>query len=179
MKDALAIHRWLLAHQVHHEILRLPRSLSAADDLPEILGVPPENCLRVTVFEATYPFGSEPVALIGSVAAPTRPALIAAILGARRVRPAPAFLINSVTDYAADLVCPLLLPDELTVLLDQRLIDSLRPDDSVYSPTGERSTALLLLAHDLFALVGGKAVELRAHGARHGPGGLGGITAPR
>ena len=117
MKDALAIHRWLLAHQVHHEILRLPRSLSAADDLPEILGVPPENCLRVTVFEATYPFGSEPVALIGSVAAPTRPALIAAILGARRVRPAPAFLINSVTDYAADLVCPLLLPDELTVLL--------------------------------------------------------------
>jgi prolyl-tRNA editing enzyme YbaK/EbsC (Cys-tRNA(Pro) deacylase) len=162
MKDALAIHRWLLAHQVHHEILRLPRSLSVADDLPEVLGVSPENCLRVTVFAATYPFGGEPVALIGSAAGTTEPAAVAAILGARDVRPAPAHLVNAATDYAADLVCPLLLPEELTVLLDQRMIDALRPRDPVYSPTGERCTALLMAAHDLFALVAGKAVELRA-----------------
>jgi prolyl-tRNA editing enzyme YbaK/EbsC (Cys-tRNA(Pro) deacylase) len=173
MKDALAIHRWLLAHQVHHEIL--PRSLSGADELPEVLDVAPESCVSVTVFEASYPFGSEPVAVIGSVAFPSRSAVVGAILGARKMHPAPAFLVNSATDYAAGLVCPLLLPEELTVLLDQGLIDVLKPDEGVYTPTGERCTALLLRAHDLLALARGKAIELHT---RRRPLGLGGIAMP-
>jgi prolyl-tRNA editing enzyme YbaK/EbsC (Cys-tRNA(Pro) deacylase) len=170
MKDALAIHRWLLAHQIHHEILRLPRSLSDAEDLPDVLDVSPESCVCVTVFEASYPFGSEPVAVIGSVASHTRSAVVGAIIGARRMRPASAFMINSATDYAAGLVCPLLLPEELTVLIDQGLIDSLKGDDSVYTPTGERCTALLLRANDLFALASGKAMELQVRGRLPGLG---------
>lgn len=160
MKDALALHRWLLAHQVHHEILRLPRSLSGADDLPKTLGVPPETCVSVAVFEAAYTFGAEPVAVTASVAHPPDPAAVAAVLGAPEVRPAPAFLVNAATDYAAGLVCPLLLPQDLTVLLDQRLFDTLRPGDPVHTPTGERTTALRLRARDLLALLAGKPVEL-------------------
>ncbi len=168
MKDALAIHRWLLAHQVHHEILRLPRSLSGAEDLPETLGVPPETCVSVAVFEAVYAFGTErvtePAAAVSTVArpvAPEMPEMVASVLGAVEVRPAPAFAVNAVTDYAAGLVCPLLLPEGLTVLVDQRLFDTLRADDAVYTPTGERATALRLRARDLLAMTAGKPAELR------------------
>ncbi|MEV5412087.1 YbaK/EbsC family protein [Thermopolyspora sp. NPDC052614] len=165
MKDALAIHRWLLAHQVHHEILRLPRSLSGAEDLPETLGVPPETCVSVAVFAAVYAFGTERVtehaAVVSAVAHPVTPGMVASVLGAVEVRPAPAFAVNAVTDYAAGLVCPLLLPEELTVLVDQRLFDGLKADDAVYTPTGERATALRLSARDLLAMTAGKPAELR------------------
>ncbi|MCW2881822.1 MAG: hypothetical protein JWQ95_5922 [Sphaerisporangium sp.] len=165
MKDALAIHRWLLSHQIHHEIVRLPRALTCADDLPDILHVEPEACMRVTVFEVTTRTSREPVAVVTTVASPPRPGAVGALLGARRVRPAPAFLVNSATDYAATSVSPLLLPEELMVLIDERLADPRDPDDHVYSPTGERRTALRLRALDLLSLTPGKYVDLQA--ARH------------
>ncbi|MDH2425546.1 YbaK/EbsC family protein [Sphaerisporangium sp. TRM90804] len=167
MKDALAIHRWLLSHQIHHEIVRLPRPSACADDLPGILRVGPASCVRVTVFEVTTRSTREPVAVVTSVAAPPRPGAVGALLGARRVRPAPAFMINAATDYTATSVSPLLLPASLTVLIDERLADSREPDDVVYSPTGERRTALRLRALDLLALTPGKLVDLQ--GARHRP----------
>ena len=55
----------------------------------------------------------------------------------------------------------LLLPAELTVLVDRRLADGLDPDLAVYTTTGERATALCLAARDLLALVAGERVELR------------------
>jgi Cys-tRNA(Pro)/Cys-tRNA(Cys) deacylase len=165
MKDALAIHRRLLSHQIHHEIVRLPRPLTCADDLPGILHVEPSSCIRVTVFEVTTRNWREPVAVVTTVASPPRPGAIGALLGARRVRPAPAFLVNSATDYAATSVSPLLLPEELTVLIDERLTDSRDPDEMVYTPTGERRTALRLGVLDLLSLTPGKRVDLQA--ARH------------
>ncbi|MEV7966063.1 YbaK/EbsC family protein [Sphaerisporangium sp. NPDC088356] len=162
MKDALAIHRRLLSHQIHHEIVRLPRALTCADDLPEILHVDPDRCIRVTVFEVTTRSSRAPVAVVTTVAAPPRPGAVGALLGARRVRPAPAFLVNSATDYAATSVSPLLLPEELTVLIDERLADARDPDDLLYTPTGERRTALRLRALDLLTLTPGKYVDLQA-----------------
>ncbi|WP_248964652.1 aminoacyl-tRNA deacylase [Sphaerisporangium perillae] len=162
MKDALAIHRWLLSHQIHHEIVRLPRALTCADDLPAILHAEPASCIRVTVFEVTTRASREPVAVVTTVASPPRPGAVGALLGARRVRPAPAFLVNSATDYAATSVSPLLLPEELTVLIDERLADPDDPDELVYSPTGERRTALRLRTLDLLSLTRGKYVDLQA-----------------
>ncbi|WP_062346945.1 YbaK/EbsC family protein [Herbidospora yilanensis] len=164
MQDALAIHRWLLARQIHHEIVRLPRVLTSADELPEMLGVPPETCVTVTVFEVTTRGCREPVAVISSVARKPRPSVIAAALGADRVRPASSYTVNAVTDYAAGLVCPLLLPEKLTLLIDRRLVDATDPDVFVHTATGERMTALRLRAVHLFPLASGKPVELAGHG---------------
>ncbi|MEU8246342.1 YbaK/EbsC family protein [Nonomuraea sp. NPDC048916] len=158
MKDALAIHRRLLAHQVHHEIVRLPRPMTHADELPEMISAAPERCVAVTVFEVTARVGTEVVAVVSTVAAPPRPGVLCWLLGARDVRPAPAFLVNSTTDYAAGLVSPLLLPDELPVLIDERL----RSDtDPIFIATGERHTAISLRALDLLTLLPGKSVDLR------------------
>ncbi|GGS73727.1 hypothetical protein GCM10010156_35790 [Planobispora rosea] len=157
MKDALAIHRWLLAHQIHHEIVRLPRALTCADELPEVLSADPATCVGVSVFEVTTRIGREPVAVVSTVGAPPRPGAIGGALGARRVRPASAFTVNSATDYAAGLVCPLLLPEGLTVLVDERLS---RTTGLVHTPTGERHTALLVHVGDLLGLVAGKVADL-------------------
>ena len=167
MKDALAVHRWLLAHQVRHEILRLPRPLASASDLPYGLGVPPGACLAVTVFQAVTPLAEEVVAVIAAVDAPPAPGAVGAVCGARRVRPAPAFVVNAATDYAAGLVCPLLPPEHLTVLLDQRLVDSLGEADPVYTATGERHTALRIGATDLFTLADAKAVDIQPRRPAH------------
>ncbi|GII52216.1 hypothetical protein Pth03_06050 [Planotetraspora thailandica] len=160
MKDALAIHRWLLAHQIHHEIVRLPRPLTSSDNLPEILAASPETCVAVSVFVVSGKTGTEAVAVVGSVGDPPGAKAVGAFLGAERIRPATAFTVNSETDYADGLVCPLLLPDHMTVLIDQRLIDRIDPDDAVHTATGERCTALRLRAFHLFQLMSGKPVDL-------------------
>jgi Cys-tRNA(Pro)/Cys-tRNA(Cys) deacylase len=158
MKDALAIHRWLLAHQVHHEIVRLPRPMTCAEELPETVSAAPRRCVVVTVFDVATRIGSEVVvAVVSTVAAPPRPGAIGGLLGVRQVRPAPSFLVNSATDYTDGLVCPLLLPESLPVLIDDRL----RADDEpLFTATGERHTALCIRALDLLAILPGKMVDL-------------------
>lgn len=160
MKDALAIHRWLLAHQVHHEIVRLPRPMTCADELPETLSAAPGRCLMVTVFEVATRIGGEAVvAVASSVAHPPRPGAVGGLLGVRQVRPAPAHVVNAATDYADGLVCPLLLPESLPMLIDDRL----RADtEVVFTATGERHTALSIRALDLLTLLPGKMVDLRS-----------------
>ncbi|MDF2710035.1 MAG: hypothetical protein K0R62_5687 [Nonomuraea muscovyensis] len=158
MKDALAIHRWLLAHQVHHEIVRLPRPITGADELPEAVSAPPGRCVAVTAFEVTGRMGEQVVAIVSTVAAQPLPGVVGGLLGVRGVRPASAFAVNSATDYAAGLVCPLLLPDQLQILIDDRL----QPDaEPIFTATGERHTALRIRALDLLSMLPGKIVDLR------------------
>ncbi|MEU6737646.1 aminoacyl-tRNA deacylase [Streptosporangium sandarakinum] len=166
MKDALAIHRWLLAHQVHHEIVRLPRAMTSVRELPDLLSVSPATCVEVTVFEVTTRIGREPVAVVSTVGTPPASGVVGGIVGARRVRPATAFAVNSVTDYAAGLVCPLLLPETLPVLVDERLS---RTAQVVHTPTGERRTALRIRADHLLALVPGKTIGLVQSRSRREP----------
>lgn len=160
MKDALAIHRLLLAHQIHHEIVRLPRPLTCADALPEMLGAAGETCVCVSVFEVPARGAVEPVAVVGAVATRVAPDAVGAALRAQGVRPASSFVVNAATGYPDRLVCPLLLPDDLTVLIDQRLIDCLDPDGLAHTPTGERRTALRIRPRDLLPLIPAKPVDL-------------------
>jgi prolyl-tRNA editing enzyme YbaK/EbsC (Cys-tRNA(Pro) deacylase) len=162
MKDALAIHRMLLERETLHEIVRLPHAIANADELPGV-GLPGHRCLATRVYAFT---GSERYTkgYLAAVIVPvggtvgTEPVRLA--LGARTVRPARTDLINTVTEFAAELVCPLLLPESMTVLIDHRIADRLRGDDVVYTPTGEPWTALGVRASDLYASSGAEAVDL-------------------
>jgi prolyl-tRNA editing enzyme YbaK/EbsC (Cys-tRNA(Pro) deacylase) len=163
MKDALAIHRMLLERETLHEIVRLPHAIANADELPSA-GLPVHRCLATRVFAFT---GGEQaargylaaviVAAGGTVG--TEPVRLA--LGARTVRPARADLINTVTEFCAELVCPLMLPESMAVLIDHRLTDRLRGDDVVYTATGEPWTALGVRVTDLNASCGAEPVDLR------------------
>jgi prolyl-tRNA editing enzyme YbaK/EbsC (Cys-tRNA(Pro) deacylase) len=161
MKDALAIHRMLLAEEIRHEIVRLRHAVADADELPETLRAPARNCLATRIYTYRPRTGTRFLAAVitGAGVRPS-PADVAYALGARMVRPAPADLVNKITDYVAGLVAPLLLPETVAVALDQRVIDSLGDDDTVYTATGEPRTALGIRALDLFTLCDAKPVDL-------------------
>ncbi len=162
MKDALTIHRSLLEREIQHEIVRLPIGITRSDELPRALGLPPDRCLATRIFACNDVQRGRRFLAGVIVTAGTNPAAepVRLALGARLIRPARADLVNSVTEYAADLVCPLLLPDGMPLLIDQDLPADLPLDDVVYTATGEASTALGIRASDLCSLSGAKPVRL-------------------
>ncbi|GAA4618052.1 hypothetical protein GCM10023195_80890 [Actinoallomurus liliacearum] len=171
MKDALSIHRLLLERQMAHEIVRLPRHIGSADDLPEVLGLPPSRCLCTRVYlpyepGRLYTAHHPLVAVIVTAGTRPAPAAVADALGVPEVRPAPVDLVNEVTDYAAELVAPLLLPAEVTTLVDQRAAHG---DEVVYTTTGEAWTALGIHTLDLFTLCDAKPTPIPCTHAPEGP----------
>ena len=155
MKDALSLHHLLLERQTVHEIVRLPRAISSADELPEVLGLPPGRCLCTRLYARPV----ECLLAAAIVPAGTWPAqeIVAEVLNVATVAPAGDDLINEATGYAADLVAPLMLPREITILVDQ---DVYGADDIVYTATGEACTALGIRTLDLFSLCAAKPVAM-------------------
>ncbi|GLZ14845.1 hypothetical protein Acsp04_50800 [Actinomadura sp. NBRC 104425] len=160
MKDALTIHRALLERETTHQIVRLPVAITHADELPRALGLPARRCLvtRVYTCDDVRP---ERRFLTGVVVAagdlPPAEAVRRAV-GARLIRPARPDLVNAVTEYAAGLVCPLLLPEGMPLLVDQSVVNANPLDEVVYAATGEPSTALAIRCLDLYAISGAKPV---------------------
>ncbi|MGP4023023.1 aminoacyl-tRNA deacylase [Actinomadura sp. 3N407] len=162
MKDALTIHRALLEWEAVHEIVRLPIALTHADELPRALGLPPERCLVTRVYSCDDVYRGRRFLTGVIVPAGGRPSMEAVRLtvGAKTVHPAHADVVNAVTEYAAGLVCPLLLPEDMPLLIDQRVMDTLPAEDVVYTATGEASTALGIRGRTLYALSRAKPADL-------------------
>lgn len=162
MKDALTIHRALLEWEAVHEIVRLPIAMAHADELPTALGLPADRCLVTHVYTCDDVYRGRRFLTGVIVPAGRRPPAEAVRLtvGARTIQPAHADLVNAVTEYAAGLVCPLLLPDDMPLLIDQRVVDELPADDVVYTATGEASTALGIRGRSLYTLCHAKPVDL-------------------
>src|SRR6185312_729675 len=146
MKDALAIHRDLLTRGVPHEIVRLRRIILTADELPEALGLPANQCVAVRVYEAD----DKLVAVCLPAGATPAPSALLKATGARRIGVAPVDRINAETDFAGGLVAPLLLPGQIEVLADA----SLPAREVLYTPTGESGTALGIHSRDLLSVSG-------------------------
>src|SRR3954471_18058225 len=141
MKDALAIHRELLAKGVPHEIVRLRRIILTADELPEALGLPSSQCVAVRMYEAD----DNLVAVCVPAGATPAPSALLQATGARRIGLAPVDRINAETDFAGGLAAPLRLPASVTVLAEL----TLAAREVLYTPTGESGTALGIHARDL------------------------------
>lgn len=156
MKDALDIHRSLLAQERRHRIVRLPRPVVSADELPDALSLPRRQCLVTRTYEA----GGGLLAFL--VHAGRTPPIVAVLDAAsvREARPAPPDLVNSATDYAADLVAPLLLPPRVRLFIDRRTAEETDPADVVYTATGDSGTALSIRMGDLLELSGAAPADL-------------------
>jgi Cys-tRNA(Pro)/Cys-tRNA(Cys) deacylase len=154
MKDALAIHRMLIERGTRHEIVRLSRTISTAEDLPAALGLAPRRCLTTKIHTGDHVRDRNRLAAVVSSVAGPLPDLapVCRAIGVRALRPAPARLVNAVTEYAAELVCPLLLPRDVPVFIDGRVIGDLHFDEVVYTATGESRTALGIRTVDLYTL---------------------------
>ncbi|MCA1824042.1 MAG: aminoacyl-tRNA deacylase [Mycobacteriales bacterium] len=152
MLGPLDIHRELLAVNAAHEIVRLPRTLAAADELPEVLGLPAAACVSVSFYETN-------VGLVGVLApagTAVQPALLAKAVGARTLRAADPGAVNAATDYVAALAGPVCLPPTLPLYADLRLARA----DVLYTATGDSGTALKMRTAELLALTGARLARL-------------------
>jgi prolyl-tRNA editing enzyme YbaK/EbsC (Cys-tRNA(Pro) deacylase) len=141
VKGPLDIHRDLLAAGVPHEIVRLPRAIAGADELPDVLELPSRSCVSVRMYDAD----GELYALAVPASAPTRPTTLARALGVPAIRPAAVDLVNIVTDFSAGLVSPVCLPPEVNLVFDAALGTA----DVLYAPTGDSGTVLKIRSRDL------------------------------
>lgn len=152
MKGALDIHRELLARDVPHEIVRLPRVVLHADEIPDALGLAPEQCVAVRMYVAD----GDLVAVAVPAGRTPDPTALLTMLGVRSVRTATAQEVNACTDFAAGLVSPVLLPDDVPLYADA----SIGASDVLYAPTGDTGTALGIRTGELFVVSGARVAEL-------------------
>jgi len=152
MKDALDVHRSLLAREIPHEIVRLPRPVSSADEIPEVIGLAPQRCVAVRMYVAD----DRPLAVIVRAGTTPHPGAVLAAARARSLRSARPDAVNELTDFAAPLVSPLLLPDDVLVLADACIGHA----EVVYAPTGDSGTAVGITSRWLLTASRASVTEL-------------------
>jgi prolyl-tRNA editing enzyme YbaK/EbsC (Cys-tRNA(Pro) deacylase) len=152
MKGALDIHRELLGKDIPHEIVRLPRVVLQADEIPDALGIDPDQVVQVRLYR------TDDRMFAVAVPAGRAPQLDALMLaaGSPAVRAATAREVNEATDYAAGLVAPLLLPDAVPLFVDARI----GRHDVVYTATGDTGTALGIATADLLMTSRARVADL-------------------
>jgi Cys-tRNA(Pro)/Cys-tRNA(Cys) deacylase len=159
MLGPLDIHQYLLEHDVHHEIVRLPRPAASAEHLAEVLGVTPRRCLAIHPFHAFTADGEVLVLVLSPADEEPQPStLMAALHDLLRDRLGPdtdisvagAALVSRRTDYFAGHLAPLLLPADVIVVSTQGVLDL--ATSIIYTATGDGGTALGISATDLLNL---------------------------
>jgi len=161
MLGPLDIHQYLLEHDVHHEIVRLPRPAASAEHLAEVLGVTPRRCLAIHPFHALTPDGDVLVLVMAPADEEmTAATLVFALRELLRDRLGPeaelsvagAALVSRRTDYIAGHLAPLLLPPDVIVVSTRGVLDL--ATSIIYTATGDGGTALGIAATDLLNLSG-------------------------
>ena len=152
MKDALDVHRSLLAREIPHEIVRLPRPVGSADEIPDVIGLAPQRCVAVRMYIAD----DHPVAVIVRAGTTPHPGAVLAAARSRSLRSATGEAVNELTDFAAPLVSPLLLPDDVMVLADACIGHA----EVVYAPTGDSGTAVGITSRWLLTASRASVTEL-------------------
>jgi Cys-tRNA(Pro)/Cys-tRNA(Cys) deacylase len=161
MLGPLDIHQYLLEHDVHHEIVRLPRPAANAEHLAEVLGVTPRRCLAIHPFHTLTADGDVLVLVLAPAdEEPTTATLVSALRDLLRDRLGPdaeltvagAALVSRLTDYIAGHLAPLLLPPDVIVVSTRGVLDL--ATSIIYTATGDGGTALGIAAADLLNLSG-------------------------
>ncbi len=141
MKGPLDVHRELLSAGIPHEIVRSPRALNTADEMPDVLSLPSWWCVSVRLYDA----GGTLYALAVPAGVTLRSGALARNLGVPAVVPAAVHRINAVTDFTAALVSPICLPEHVRLVVDA----SLGTSEVLYAPTGDSGTVLKIRSRDL------------------------------
>jgi prolyl-tRNA editing enzyme YbaK/EbsC (Cys-tRNA(Pro) deacylase) len=157
MRGPLDVTRELLAAEILHEIVHLPRRIDDAAELPLVLGLPAGYCVAVRLFDAD----DDLVAVLLPADTVPSTAAVARAARARQVRLTRPERVSSVTDYHPSLVCPVGLPAEVRTIADR----SLRDHEVVFTATGDGSTALKIRTEDLLTLAAGTLAPLTEPGA--------------
>ena len=156
MKSAVDVHRVLLERGVNHEVVRLRRLILSADELPDALGLDRDRCVVARMYEATAAGTTGLVAALVRPGDTPRASTLLEVTGAQEIVAARADRVNDVTEFAANLVCPALLPAGVPVFADAAACTA----PVVYTATGDGGTALGISVSDLLTVAGARVGEL-------------------
>jgi Cys-tRNA(Pro)/Cys-tRNA(Cys) deacylase len=152
MRTSVDVHNFLLERDVPHELVPVRGRLREPERTAAVLGLPPEEVGRVVVLEAAkalvavvIPAGTQPDLRRVAVATPS-PSLVE--LDPDRVA--------EVTDYLAEAVPPVGLPEGTKVILDR----SVAEQEVLYIAGGEPSTLLKIRPADLVRATGAKVAKV-------------------
>jgi Cys-tRNA(Pro)/Cys-tRNA(Cys) deacylase len=142
MRTSVDVHNFLLERDVPHELVPVRGRLRSPDRMAAVLGLPPEQVGRVTVLEGSKkslvavlaPAGRSPDLRRVAVAVPT-PTLV-------ELTPDQ---VADRTDYLAEAVPPVGLPNGTRVIMDRTLAEQ----EVLYFAGGEPSTMLKIRPADL------------------------------
>jgi prolyl-tRNA editing enzyme YbaK/EbsC (Cys-tRNA(Pro) deacylase) len=117
-----------------------------------VLGIDPDQVVRVRLYVA----GDRMIAAAVPADRVPDPEAVRLAAGVTLVRPATTQEINEVTEYAAGLVAPVLLPHHVSLYADPRL----GRHDVVYTATGDTGTALGIGVGALLVATGARVADL-------------------
>lgn len=155
MRTALDVSQALLAAGIRHEVVRLRRRITTADDLPGALGLV-DGCIAVRLYAVDRQGRRSWTAVLVPSGADPDPRALAAAVGSDDVRPATTAETNTVTGFSAGLVSPVPLPPGVEVVADA----AIGRTDVVYAAAGEGGVAVGVRTRDLLVAAGARAAAL-------------------
>jgi Cys-tRNA(Pro)/Cys-tRNA(Cys) deacylase len=152
MRTSVDVHNYLLERDVPHELVPVRGRLRSPERMAAVLGLPPEQVGRVAVLEGSkslvavlVPADREPDLRRVAVAAPT-PTLVELT----------ADQVAESTDYLAEAVPPVGLPNGTRVIIDRTLVEQ----EILYFAGGEPSTMLKIRPADLVRAADAKVARV-------------------
>lgn len=152
MRTSVDVHNFLLERDVPHELVPIHRRLPAPDRWAGALDLPPEQVARVIMFEGP---GGPVAALIRSDRSPD-PSRVVEVAEAQELEEMLPARATDFTGFLPEVIPPVGLPPEVTVLLDRSLADQ----EVLYFPGGEPNSVLKIRARDLAEATGARVAPL-------------------
>lgn len=147
MRTSVDVHNFLLERDVPHELVPTRGRLRSPARTAAVLGLPPEEVGRVALFEADD-------GLVGALVPAGRDAdarAVGAAAGRTILRAVPEDRATELTEFLAEALPPVGLPQGTAVVIDE----ALAAQEVLYFPGGEPSTMLKIRASDLVRATGG------------------------
>jgi Cys-tRNA(Pro)/Cys-tRNA(Cys) deacylase len=152
MRTSVDVHNFLLERDIPHELVPVRGRLREPDRMAAVLGLPPDQVGRVVLLETAK--GLVAVVVPADAAPDLRRVAVAT--------PSPTLTeldpdrIAERTDFLAESVPPVGLPDDTKVILDRTLAGQ----EVLYFAGGEPSTLLKIRPDDLVRATGAKVARV-------------------
>jgi Ala-tRNA(Pro) deacylase len=155
VRTSVDVHNYLIEREVPHEVFSARGRLRSPERLAAVLDLPPDQVGKVVVFEG-------PKATVAAVVpAGTAPDVgkVRRAAGNKHLSPATDDRASELTEYLAESVPPVGLPDGFDLVVDR----SLDRDDVLYFPGGEARSVLKIRGRDLVSATHARVASIVAH----------------
>lgn len=152
MRTSVDVHNHLVEREVPHELIPARGRLRSAEMIAAVLGLPPDQVGKVCVFDAD----GGPVAVLVPSDRDPDPDRVRAAVDASRATLATPSRASQLSEYLAEAVPPVGLPETFRVLMDPALAEQ----EVLYFAGGEATSVLKVRGADVARAAGARVVPV-------------------